>query len=625
MPTPSRTRASRVLALTTAAACGVGILGGGAARAADPTVMTPIGGGYALETLQGFARASAHGATGPSVDLVVIPSSYGDAPADREENLALAQRRTDEVDAACDAVVTAPFTGCTAVLAPLLARTDADDPASSAMIDEQTDGIFILGGDQGLAMSVLADSPAETAMEAAFERGAAVGGTSAGAAVESRTMINGYVGDLGPWDGLRRDSSLIWWGDDTDRERGLRFGSERAIYDQHFFQRGRFGRLLSTLATSDERFGGVSKVGVGVDYATGIRNTGDTTLSGTFGASSVAVLDLESLSSPIDWVGPNEVLSTRNVVTHLLPPDGGGNRTAYDLTKRTVTRNGTPVRVAAPQRRSGLEVDGARGTIYLGGDVVGGGSTTVVSRFVADVRAAAPRHGKARIVVLAAPSKDAKATAAYTAALRTAGWTGAVEVVEQGKKAKADTTGAAGVVLVGETPEGVATALADRRFAALVRSAVLKAPVVLADRHLAAGLGTRFSTKADPTDDNYEDEAIANFRTGDGQWRRGLGLVNGSIVPSLTLDYRWGKLFDVGALAPQQTAWGIGEDTAVRVTRGRAATVVGDGSVVALDPRAAQFWTAPGGAIGAVNALLSTYGAGEVLATGRVSGGRSSR
>lgn len=616
MPTSSRTRASRVLALTTAAACGVGLLGGGAARASDPTVMTPIGGGYTLETLQGFARASANGASGPSVDIVVVPSSYGDAPADREENLTLAQQRTDEVDAACDAVVTAPFSGCTAVLAPLLNRADADDPASSAMIGEQTDGIFILGGDQGLAMSILADSPAETAMEGAFRRGAAVGGTSAGAAVESRTMINGYVGDLGPWDGLQQGSSIIWWGDDADRERGLRFGSERAIYDQHFFQRGRFGRLLSTLATSDARFGGTSKVGVGVDYATGISNSADTTLSGTFGASSVAVLDLESLSSPVAWTGPDRVLSTRNVVTHLLPPDGAGSTTAYDLSTRTVTRNGSVVPAVAAAPLAGPSTAGATGTVYLGGDVAGGGSTTVMSRFVTDTLAAVSAGAQARVVVLAASSKDKKATRTYTDALKASGWTGKVEVVEQDKKSKVVTAGAAGVLLVGETPASVTAALADPTFVALVRSAVLTSPVVLADRHLGAALGTWYSTKADPTDTNYEDEAIANFREGDGQWQRGLGLVSGSLVPSLTLDYRWGKLFDVGALAPQQAAWGIGEDTAVRIAPGAAATVVGDGSVVALDPRTAQFWAGPNGAIGAVGVLLSTFGAGEVVALG---------
>ena len=145
-PHTARTRALAVTAALATAACGVA-LGGGSARADDPTTMTPIGGGYTVETLEGFGRAAADGASGPTVDIVVVPSSYGDAPADREDNLALAQERTDQVEAACDAVVAGPLTGCTAVLAPLLTRADAEDPASSAMVTEETDGVFILGGD----------------------------------------------------------------------------------------------------------------------------------------------------------------------------------------------------------------------------------------------------------------------------------------------------------------------------------------------------------------------------------------------------------------------------------------------------------------------------------------------
>ena len=175
-------------------------------------------------------------------------------------------------------------------------------------------------------MQVLAASPAETAITAAVSRGAALGGTSAGAAVESRTMINGYVGDLGPADGLRRDSTLMWWGDDPDLERGLDVGSRAAIFDQHFHQRGRLGRSLSTLATADERFGGRSPVGVGVDYATGVRVTGDRILSGVFGDGSCRVLDLESLRSTHRWVGSPATLSARRVVTHLMTEG-----TTYDL------------------------------------------------------------------------------------------------------------------------------------------------------------------------------------------------------------------------------------------------------------------------------------------------------
>ena len=54
----------------------------------------------------------------------------------------------------------APFTGCTATLAVLLNRADALDPANSAALDAPTtDGIYVLGGDQEIAMDVLAELP----------------------------------------------------------------------------------------------------------------------------------------------------------------------------------------------------------------------------------------------------------------------------------------------------------------------------------------------------------------------------------------------------------------------------------------------------------------------------------
>jgi ABC-type glycerol-3-phosphate transport system substrate-binding protein len=42
-----------------------------------PSLTIPIGGGYETESLQSFARAAAERATGQSVRLVVVPSSYG--------------------------------------------------------------------------------------------------------------------------------------------------------------------------------------------------------------------------------------------------------------------------------------------------------------------------------------------------------------------------------------------------------------------------------------------------------------------------------------------------------------------------------------------------------------------
>ena len=53
--------------------------------------------------------------------------------------------------------------------------------------------MYVLGGDQTVAMQVVAGTPVEAAMAAAYARGAVFGGNSAGDAVQSRNMINGYT------------------------------------------------------------------------------------------------------------------------------------------------------------------------------------------------------------------------------------------------------------------------------------------------------------------------------------------------------------------------------------------------------------------------------------------------
>lgn len=578
--------------------------------------MTPIGGGYETDTLRGFAEVAMRGASGPTVDLVVVPAAYGDAPADRAENLALAQERTDQVDAACDAAVRAPFTGCTATLLPILNREDALVDASSAAITAQTDGIFILGGDQGLAMSILAGTPAEQRISLAYKAGANIGGTSAGAAVESRTMINGYSGeDVYPWDGLQRGSSLMWWGDDADAERGLQVGSQAAIYDQHFYQRGRFGRLLSTVAESDTRFAGASRLGVGVDYATGVRNTNDATLSDVFGASSVAIIDMEGAgTSTPAWVGPSSLLSVRDVTTHLMPP----GPVRFDLASRTLTLNGTRFTSPTAAPWVGPSAPDAQGTVLLGGDVLGRGDAAVLAEVVRLAAASGPGAAGAPIAVVTPDSSDLGAARQYATALTSAGWVGGIEVVVKGDKALTAQRQLAGVVFVGESPKSVSKALGNKKFREAATALALRTPVVLADRHMAAAFGPWWSLKADPTSENYEDEAIANFRTGDGNWQRGLGIVTQSVVPSLGYDYRWGKLYDHGQLAPQTIVHGVDLDTALRVTADPAgAGVVGSGSVVSLNPRHATWWTGPNGAIGVHDARLSVWAPGESVTGGR--------
>lgn len=574
----------------------------------EPTVLTPIGGGYVTSTLAGFATAAAEGASGPTVDLVVVPSAYGDGAKDRSENLELAQERTDQLDAACDAVVSAPgsgFAGCTATLAVLLNRADALDPANAvALADAGTDGIYVLGGDQGLAMTVLADTPAEAAITAAVERGAALGGTSAGAAVQSRTMINGYRGALGPADGLQQGSTLVWWGDDPDLERGLEVGSSAAIFDQHFHQRGRLGRSLSTIATADERLGR-SPVGVGVDFATGVRVTGDTVVSGVFGDSSVALIDYESLGATHTWVGSPATLSARRVLTHLMTED-----TTYDLGSRVFARGGTALDApAASAWQAPASPSAVSGTVFLGGGVLG---SDVVDDVVAAARAVNASK-TARLVILGGGATSSSLTSAYAQAVKKAGWTGQVTAVVHGSKgwpAKA-LTGATAVLVVGDDPVALAASMADPAFRAAVTQAVRSTPVVLADGTMTAALGARWSAKARPTPSTLEDEGIAAHRADDAAWQTGLGLVPATLVAHLTDDFRWGRLYAGVAAAPGDLAIGLAAGSAVVLSPSSAA--VSGASVVVADGTGATSWVSANGSLGASGVVLDIFGDGEPL------------
>lgn len=103
--------------------------------------------------------------------------------------------------------------------------------------------IFITGGDQSRFMSVVLNTPIYTAIHEAYQNGATISGTSAGAAVMSKYMITGnqLLGDTtysATFDRL--------WKDNIEFTQGLGL-LDSIIIDQHFIVRSRYNRLLSAL------------------------------------------------------------------------------------------------------------------------------------------------------------------------------------------------------------------------------------------------------------------------------------------------------------------------------------------------------------------------------------------
>jgi cyanophycinase len=118
--------------------------------------------------------------------------------------------------------------------------------------------IYIAGGDQNRFMDVVRDTRLYDAIHQAFDKGATISGTSAGAAVMSEIMITGEEKDKkgnGNVKVIKKDNVIT--------SRGMGFVT-KAVIDQHFIMRSRYNRLLSVLADHPD------KMVIGIDESTAI-------------------------------------------------------------------------------------------------------------------------------------------------------------------------------------------------------------------------------------------------------------------------------------------------------------------------------------------------------------------
>jgi cyanophycinase len=173
-------------------------------------------------------------AGGTRARLVVIPSAsaYSDTAAVRDRYAAWNDYQPRSLD-----------------ILDAKSRSQADTSAFANALADAT-GVWFGGGMQSRLCDLYAGTRVEVALHAVLERGGVIGGTSAGAAVMSQTMIESGVGD-----GVHLD-------------RGLGFLSS-TIVDQHFTQRNRHTRLLSALGQHPDQ------IGLGVDEGTAVFVSGN--------------------------------------------------------------------------------------------------------------------------------------------------------------------------------------------------------------------------------------------------------------------------------------------------------------------------------------------------------------
>jgi cyanophycinase len=141
-------------------------------------------------------------------------------------------------------------------------RAAAAVEASARRLDSAT-GIWFSGGDQALVTAALGGTPVQRAMLRRYRNGAVVGGTSAGAAIMSDSMITGNQTPPGDTTGYYGDEYPAIARHRVEIKPGLGFLPE-AIVDQHFIRRERHNRLLSAVLERP------SLLGVGIDESTAL-------------------------------------------------------------------------------------------------------------------------------------------------------------------------------------------------------------------------------------------------------------------------------------------------------------------------------------------------------------------
>ncbi|MEI8379498.1 MAG: cyanophycinase [Planctomycetota bacterium] len=169
-------------------------------------------------------------------------------------------------------------------------------PRTAVKMINEANLIWMPGGLQGLFMNSIEGTGIVEAIQARYRDGAVIGGTSAGAAVMSKTMIGGQSN----LDGLKagtapflRDGLSLW---------------PEVIVDQHFLQKGRFNRLALAVLDYPEL------VGIGIDEETAAIVHGPE--FEVMGNGNITVLDARKASR--EKLVKGEAAAVRDMKVHVL-------------------------------------------------------------------------------------------------------------------------------------------------------------------------------------------------------------------------------------------------------------------------------------------------------------------
>jgi cyanophycinase len=556
----------------------------------------PIGAGY-TDTFDGFvaaARPYVETNAFERVYILMMPISFSyDAnvltAADLLDNSLAIERRRRQLENACaDVIADLP---CEVVVPPLWTREAALEALALDYFTDDLAAVYFVGGDQTIAMQIIADTPVESALADAYARGVVMGGNSAGLAIQSRAMIGGYLGDFGPETGLHAGAVDMWneteGADGAPPRRGLAFGLQNAIVEQHFWERARISRALNAMALPD-----TPNVTVGVDSYTGVLIRDDALVSDVFGLYGAAILDAETLGAADNATFVGDILSIRDVIVHLLPAGDYG----YSLVNRVLTftdalvESGAPIAIRTP--------NSARSLALWSGLAAGIGAGEVV------LESATPH-----LVIVtgyADPATAEAVGAVYAGASETEiFYLDSGDTLPDLSGYRTVTIHAGDVTLIPVEP------------LAPVRDYWLNGGALILDDAAALLAGVHYANLPpvpyDSDDDLLIEAALQGaLLEGGTPIAEGWGLIDANIEVAVMDDNRFARLFALAASAPERPTLGLSIGTMIDV--GHEVVFVSPASVngvYALSFADALISVGANGGIGVANGLLDVFAPGE--------------
>ncbi|WP_338243007.1 cyanophycinase [Aurantiacibacter hainanensis] len=252
---------------------------------AEPGTLVIVGGGLEADNDAVFSTfLDARAPDAPAIAIIPAASGEPSSSADSFRD-ALVQHGADAADITVVRIATQDDPATTDIDESLWTG-NVDDPEEIARI-AQAGAIWFTGGDQSRITALLLrpdgrDTPMLAAIRARLRDGAVVGGTSAGAAIMSDPMIT--QGDT--------LAALLPGevGEPMQTGRGLGF-VEGLLFDQHFGERARLGRLAAALVSD----GVPHRFGLGVDENTALVVKQGSTTGRIIGTGYVTLVDASAV------------------------------------------------------------------------------------------------------------------------------------------------------------------------------------------------------------------------------------------------------------------------------------------------------------------------------------------